>query len=325
MESSELYHVKQQFLLGAYKTLVDLTLPDPSSPDYTPTLIYKARAQIALGHAEDVAKLLPADSEDVTVKAVGALARWMEATGAAEKDASLEELRDLCVEIEGEDAEADEKAKGIVRVLAGTAFALAGEIEEALETLGAGTNTDNLEAVALTVQIYLSINRPDLARKEFDRAKRWAEDDLLLQLIESSIGLVTGKDGYADCNSFYTEQLGNPSLSSPHLLTARGVTRLLRGEISAAKSDFEEAVSQQGGTADAETLAAMTVAAGLGASKHAEVDQLFSRMVAEHPSHPFVVDVNLKAALFDECAAKFQAPPLFQQCNQIIVLLVQLS
>ncbi len=50
------------------------------------------------------------------------------------------------------------------------------------------------------------------------------------------------------------------------------MTRLLRGEVSAAKSDLEEAVSQQGGTADAETLGAMTVAAGLSQAKQNEVD-----------------------------------------------------
>lgn len=33
-----------------------------------------------------------------------------------------------------------------MRVLAGSAFAQAGEVEEALETLGAGGKTENLEA-----------------------------------------------------------------------------------------------------------------------------------------------------------------------------------
>jgi hypothetical protein len=107
-------------------------------------------------------------------------------------------------------------------------------------------------SVAVAVQIYLSINRPDLAKKEFDRSKKWAEDDLLLQLIESNIGLVTGKDNYSNSHSFYTEQLANPSLSSPHLLTARGVTRLLRGEIEAAKSDLEESLQQQKGDTEAQ-------------------------------------------------------------------------
>lgn len=52
----------------------------------------------------------------------------------------------MCVEIEGEDAESEEKEKDMVKVLAGTAFARAGEVEEALETLGAGSSTENLEA-----------------------------------------------------------------------------------------------------------------------------------------------------------------------------------
>lgn len=112
-----------------------------------------------------------------------------------------------------------------------------------------------------------------MAKKEFERSKRWAEDDLLLQLIESTIGLVTGKDSYSNTASFYTEQLGNPSLSSPHLLTARGVTRLLRNEIMEAKSDLEEALQLQKG--DAETAAAFVVAAGLGAAKKAEAEELW--------------------------------------------------
>jgi len=288
--------------------LVNLTLPDTSSPDYRPTLIYKARAYIALDDPRAAIKIIPA-SENVALKAVAALAKYVDAKDASSKETSLEELRDLCVEIDDGDVEGEEKDKDLVRVLAGTAFARAGEVEEALETLGAGTDTENLEAVAIIVQIYLSIHRPDLAKKEFDRSKRWAEDDLLLQLIESSIGLVTGKDAYSNTNSFYTEQLGNPSLSSPHLLTARGVTRILRGEITEAKSDLEDALSQQSG--DAETLAALVVAAGLDAKKNAsEADALWSRMISEHPNHPLVRDIGHKAELFDEAASQFAVPPM---------------
>ncbi|KAJ7155424.1 coatomer complex protein [Mycena crocata] len=272
MDSSELYHVKQQFFLGAYKSLISLSLPDASSSDYIPTLVYQARAHIALNDPAAVASLVPADSDNVAVKAVAALARYVSAVDVPKQEAALEELRDLAVEIEGdEDVEGTERDKHAVRVLAGTAFARAGEIEEALETLG--SETEDLEAVAVIVQIYLSINRPDRAKKEFDRAKQWAEDDLLLQLIESSIGLVAGKDGYSNSNSFYTEQLGNPSLSSPHILTARGVTRILRNEIPEAKSDLEESLEQQKG--DAETLAAYVVAAGIE-SKKGEAEELWT-------------------------------------------------
>lgn len=124
-----------------------MTLPDPSSPEYTPTLVYQARAHIALGAPSAAAAIVPSDTENLALKSVAALARYVAAADADDAgDAALEELRDLSVEIEGDDAEVSEWEKGIVRVLAGTAFARAGEIEEALETLGAGNDTQNLEA-----------------------------------------------------------------------------------------------------------------------------------------------------------------------------------
>ncbi|TFK65596.1 coatomer complex protein [Pluteus cervinus] len=305
MDSSELYHVKQQFVLGAYTSLVKSPLPDPNSPDYHLALLYQARAYIALNDTTSALNLIPDGTDNVALKAAASLAQYIAAKDDTSGEAALEELRDLAVEIEGDDVQGTERDKELVRVLAGTAFARAGEIEEALESLG--TETEDLEAVAVIVQIYLSINRPDLAKKEFDRAKRWAEDDLLLQLIESSIGLVTGKDNYSNTLSFYTEQIGNPSLTSPHLLTARGVTRILRNEIPEARSDLEESLGQQ--PQDAESLAAFTVAAGLGAGKRSEAADAWSKFETEHPSHPLVIDVTNKAALFDEAVTKFTVPP----------------
>jgi len=60
-------------------------------------------------------------------------------------------------------------------------------------------------------------------------------------------------------------------MTSPHLLTARGVTRLLRNEIQEAKSDLEEALVQN--KDDADTLAAVVVAGGLGTFKKAETEE----------------------------------------------------
>ncbi|KAF7308569.1 Heme peroxidase [Mycena chlorophos] len=305
MDSSELYAVKRQFFLGAFKSVIAHPAPDVDAADYIPTLVYQARAHIALGDASGAIAILPSGSENVAVKAVSALARCVSADSASQ-ESILEELRDLAVEIEGEDVEGTDRDKFAVRVLAGTAFARAGEVEEALETLG--SETEDLEAVAVIVQIYLSINRPDRAKKEFERAKNWAEDDLLLQLIESSIGLVASRDGYSNANSFYTEQLGNPTLSSPHILTARGVTRILRNEIPEAKSDLEESLQQQNN--DAEALAAAVVAAGIDAKKADEAEELWTRLSTEHPAHPLVVDVAQKAGLFDEACAKYPVPPL---------------
>ena len=65
---------------------------------------------------------------------------------------------------------------------------------------------------------------------------------MLLQLIEASIDLLKGTSSYSNPYSFYTEQSHNPSLTSAHLVAARGITRLLRGELKEASADFSEAL-----------------------------------------------------------------------------------
>lgn len=138
---------------GAYNTLISVPLPPQSSPDYISTLVYQARARLALNNPSAALSLLPPDSEEVTIKAVSSLARYIATTSPTSNEnpedgeATLEELRDLSVEIEGDDLEASEKDKWLVRILAGTAFARAGEVEEALETLGLnGENRESIEA-----------------------------------------------------------------------------------------------------------------------------------------------------------------------------------
>lgn len=97
-------------------------------------------------------KILPKDSNNIAIKAVAALAHYVAAEDDEEKESALEVLRDLSVEIEGEDVEGSERDKASVRVLAGTAFALAGEVEEALDTLGA--DTEDLEAYVNLVLVF---------------------------------------------------------------------------------------------------------------------------------------------------------------------------
>lgn len=118
-----------------------------NAPEYEAVLLYQARAHIALNEPEKVDELIPEDTESLALKAARSLAHYFGAliSGSdSSKDAALEELRDLCVEIEGEEVE--ETQRGQVKVLAGTAFAREGEVEEALETLGAGGSSENLEA-----------------------------------------------------------------------------------------------------------------------------------------------------------------------------------
>ncbi|KAG1907850.1 coatomer epsilon subunit-domain-containing protein [Suillus fuscotomentosus] len=288
----DLYFIKQQFTLGAYPALLSLQLPDPSSSDYSPYSPLQ---------------------ENVALKAAAALAKG---------EQGLETLRDLCVEIEA-DQDSSDWEKQTVQVLAATAFVRAGEIEEALETLRTEGIPGDEEAALLT-QVYLSLARPALAQKVLAPALKANPDALVLQLAEAAISLVTGSQGtsgepYAPALSFYNEQVANPSISSPALLVGRAVVRILRGELSSAQSDLEEAESilsrAKCDQASSDMLAAMIVATGLSDAKKGEADQLWSRFLKQHPSHPLVADIAAKDLLFDQCASKIQVPPRACRCR----------
>jgi len=308
MDPNDLYSVRQQFTLGGYQVVADLALPEASAEDRLSILLYHVRSLIVLGKYKQALELLPSSETGVAYRAARALISCIQNPDG--KEAHLEELRDLCVEIEGEDGEGDEIEKGLVRVLAGIAFAREGEVEEALETLGAGTNHTNLEQTALIVHLYLSIDRPDLAKKEFDRASRsnWATDDLLLQHIEASIGLITGKDGYSNSYNYFNEQLQNPSLSSSNgqLLLARGVTQLMRGEYASAVADFEESNKS---SVKAEALIGGMVAHSLVKGKRPQAKTYLERLEKEYPSHPLLVDLAEKSSVFDAGLDLFSVPP----------------
>lgn len=131
--------------VGSYKPLLTAELPDKNSPDYAPTLLFKARGLVQ-SDPDGALALLPAEDESLPARTTRSLATYFKSKQENSDDAkekALDQLRDLCVEVEGEDIE--EEVKGVVRSIAAVAFVHEGENEEALETLEAGTSTRNLE------------------------------------------------------------------------------------------------------------------------------------------------------------------------------------
>ncbi|KAG8821190.1 hypothetical protein FRC19_008190 [Serendipita sp. 401] len=307
MDSLDLFHIRQKYYLGSYGPLQAAEVPDKSSPDYQPTLLFKARALVQ-SDPDGALALLPTDDVSLPSRTVRSLAGYFKAKQDDDEDArekSLDELRDLCVEVEGE--EVNEEDKTLVRSIAAVAFVHEGENEEALETLGAGTSSHNLEGIALMVQLYLSMNRIDLAQKEFEKAKSWAEDDMLLQLIEATLNLASGANSYSNTHSFYSEQAHNPSLASSHLLAANGLTHLLRGELPEAHSSFVEALKLNGKESTA--LAGKAISEWLsGDATKAEAS--FQELEEKSSQYPMVNELSEKSELFDSLVSKYTAPPI---------------
>jgi coatomer protein complex subunit epsilon len=118
----ELLNIHNFFHQGQYQEVIDFDASTLSPENALPARIFSLRAQIALGHADDVLVEIAGENEPELL-AVGALAEFD--TGDEEKAVETAE------KLAGENGE-----NGVVQVLAGTVLQKAGKSEEALALLG---------------------------------------------------------------------------------------------------------------------------------------------------------------------------------------------
>ncbi|TXT15862.1 hypothetical protein VHUM_00365 [Vanrija humicola] len=302
MEADPLYHVKQLFhqALLTPATIAEAssqTLTPGDEPAALPRAVYVARAHLALQPAQVVeaqavlAPFLAVEPAPPSARAASALATYLSSSGA-ERAAAVDEVRDLVLEVEGDDVEAD--VEGPTRVLAGTIFILEKENEEAVATLTEGAAKSDLECIALLTQLLLALDRRDLAQQQYAAAKRIGNDSTLVQAIEAWIGLKTGARPLHQAYYFYEELYQLPAGRTPPVLASHAAAHLLLSHVDEAKADVQEAQGRDGGADDANVLA---VATSLGD------DEAAAKLATT--GHPFAADLAAKDKAFDEAAAKF--------------------
>jgi coatomer protein complex subunit epsilon len=187
----ELLNLHNYFHQGQFQEAIDFETGGLSPENKLPAQVLRLRAQIALGNAEDVLADV-SNAQEPELVAVEALAEF-----AAGNEIKALKIAEKLASESGDNA--------TVQVLAGTVLQAAGKSEEALALLSQHQGNRMLyaaescnrwvligyvvEAVALIVQIHLEQNRTDLAIKEVQAARRWAQDNLLVNLAESWVGL----------------------------------------------------------------------------------------------------------------------------------------
>lgn len=195
--SPELLNIHNAFHQGQYQSVFDFDTSSLSSENKIPARVLQLRGQIAAGQAKEVLASIGKEGNAPDFAAVKALAHY--ASGSTSN--AVSEIEKL-VEADSENA--------TVQVLGGTVLQAAGKTEEALSLLS--KHQGSLEAykikpflyhfdtcpeadrgllhrIALIVQIHLQQNRTDLALKEVQAARKWAQDSLHVNIAESWVGL----------------------------------------------------------------------------------------------------------------------------------------
>ncbi|KAL3491778.1 coatomer epsilon subunit-domain-containing protein [Aspergillus germanicus] len=283
----ELINIHNAFLQGQYQEVIDFNTSSFSPENSLPARILQLRSRIAVGETDQVLADVEGEEETPELAAVKALAQYT----AGDADGALQLVQDL-VENYPDNAS--------VQVLGGTVLQALGKSEEALAVLT--KHQGNLEAVALIVQIHLQQNRADLALKEVQAAKRWAQDSLLVNLAESWVGLRVGGEKYQSAFYVYEELASADSTSAPLSIVGQAVAEIHLGRLPEAEAAISTALQKYPNEAG---LIANSIVLNVLAGKPTE--DLEKRLQETEPSHALLADIQEKSEFFDTAAAKYSA------------------
>lgn len=165
----------------------------------------------------------------------------------------------------------------------------------------------NCNSVALIVQIHLRQNRADLASKEAVRARKWAQDSLLVNLAESWVGMREGGEKYQSAFYVFEELAQTAQSQSAHSLVAQAVSELHLGRLPEAEAALQQAVALDEKNAD--TLANMIVLNTL-LGKREEVAGLKEKLGGVNKEHRILADWREKKDEFEK--ARMRYTPKFE-------------
>ncbi|KAJ5833798.1 coatomer subunit epsilon [Penicillium riverlandense] len=281
----ELLNIHNAFHQGQYENVIDFDTTALSPENQLPARVLKLRAKLALGRADEVLSEVSSEEDTPDLAAAKALAQHT----AGDADAALQLAQDLAENYPD---------NGTVQVLGGTLLQAQGHSEEALALLA--KHQGNIEAVALIVQIHLQQNRSDLAVKEVQTAKRWAQDSLLINIAESWVGMRVGGEKYQAAFYVYEELASAPSTAAPLSITGQAVAELHLGRLPEAEAALTAALEKYPDQAE---LIANSIVLNVLAGKPST--DLESRLQQVNPSHPLLSDIQEKSEFFDTAAAKY--------------------
>jgi len=186
----------------------------------------------------------------------------------------------------------------MLQTIAGIIFCREGNFKEALQ---AARRCTTIEMQALTVQIYLKMDRIDLAEKQLRQMQQTDEDSTLTQLATAWVNLSTGGPKYQEAAYIYQE-LMDKFETTPFILNGLSVAQMNLKRFSDAESNLLEAYEMNASNCD--TLQNLIVCAEhLG--KAQDVEKYVAALARVDPEHPWLVSVAAIESAFDRAQTQF--------------------
>jgi coatomer protein complex subunit epsilon len=186
-------------------------------------------------------------------------------------------------------------------LIAAVLYILDDNLNEAIRLMHQGIN---MEQNALLVQLYLRIDRLDLAQKQVKVMKSADEDCTLSMLASAWVNLGMGGAKGAQDAAYIYEELIDKYGGSALLLNGLSVAKMNQGQFEEAETHLQEALTKA--PSDPDSLANL-----IAVSQHLErspevVNRYISQLKTKAPNHALLTSLATFESAFDRVSASLK-------------------
>lgn len=290
-DSDELRSLRNYFYLGMLSNVIT----EAKNSSSTGAKVFYMRAMLETKPDEVFAAV--DDRAPTGLQAVKLLGTYRKAA-PDQKELAMETLKEwLQDEMLGQD--------GDLQLVASQMYFEEGDYKEALKAVF--NHGESLEKLAMQMQIYLKLDRVDLAAKAARLMADIDDDDALTQLCTSWLYIAQGAEKVTEA-SFLLQELVDKFGPSVTALVGQAVCQIQLGNLAEANSHLKQARNMGvvgGGKVDSAVLVNFIVCLHSQRKPNEIIQKIQGELMTSHPDHPWSVQQDTMSQLFDQHAANY--------------------